>query len=143
MYQDTIALLGDCTAGLARTAATIDTLLPGIRDLHLRQKLQRSKDDQQHLRHEACRLLEQYGGQARSPGVITKGIDWFRTSTRMAVGGDDTTVASLVAGSCDAGVRSLSRSSNRYCMAAADATLLALEIIRCEESLSARLRPYL
>lgn len=143
MYHDTIALLGDCTAGLARTAATIDTLLPGIRDLQLRQKLQRSKEDQQHLQRQACLLLEQYGGQAKHPGSIAKGMDWLRTNARMAAGGDDMTAARLVAGTCDAGVRSLSRSSNRYSMATPDATLLAMEVIRCEEGLSAKLRPYL
>ena len=51
--------------------------------------------------------------------------------------------AALIAGSCDRSVRTLSKSQNQYCMANAAALDLSQELIHCEESLSAGLRPYL
>ena len=143
MDSDTIHLLGDCTAGITRTVSTIDHLLPVIKDRSLRQRLQTSRDDHQHLHQYACRLLDQYGGQEKRPGSLARNADRLRAMTHMAIRGDDMTAAGLICGSCDAGVRTLSRSSNRYCMADPDAIHLTQELIRCEEGLSATLRPYL
>ena len=143
MHEDTIALLGACTAGIDLTLAAIDRLTPTIADHRLRQKLHESKEDHQLLRSHACRLLEHYGGTERKPAATMRGLQRLRTDLRMVLGGDDTTAAYLVAGHCDMGVRSLSKCQNRHCLANTDALLLTQELIRCEESLSASLRPYL
>ena len=143
MHKDTIELLGDCTAGIEMAVSTIDGLLPNTKDRTLRQKMQDSKDDHDRLRKQACQMLHQYGAQEKQPNVMAKSMAWLKTNTRMALKGDDTTVAYLVADGCDMGVRSLSKSRNRCSMADTDAINLAQELIRCEESLSAGLRPYL
>lgn len=143
MHEDTIALLGACTAGIDLAVAAMDGLLPAIGDHRLRQKLHESVEDHRLLRGHACRLLAQYGGKEQPPTPAARGMNWLKTNVRMALGGDDTTAAYLVADGCDAGVRTLSKSRNRYCLANTDALLLTQELIRCEESLSASLRPYL
>ena len=143
MHEDSIQLLGDCTAGIEMAVSTIDGLLPEIHDRTLRQKLQTSLQEHQHLRDQTRSLLQQYGGQEKSPSPMAKGMAWLKTNTRMAVGGDDTTAAYLVADGCDMGVKSLSRSCNRCAGATPQAIALAQELIRCEEKLSAGLRPYL
>ena len=143
MHKDTIELLGDCTAGIDMAVSTINGLLPNTKDRTLRQKMQGSKEDHEHLRKQACQLLHQYGAAEKSPPAMAKGMAWLKTNTRMALKSDDTTVAYLVVDGCDMGVRSLSKSRNRYSMADTDAINLAQELIRCEESLSAGLRPYL
>ena len=143
MREDTIHLLGDCTAKIGLTAKTINGLLPGIKDRSLRQKLQAGLQDRQQLRSRACTLLARYGADERSPGAIARGMSWLRTNARMALNADDTTAALLVAGDCDLGVRSLCKSQNQYCMANADALTLSQDLIQCEERLSAALRPYL
>lgn len=143
MHEDTVALLGDCTAGIALTLSTLDDLLPNTKDHRLRQKLLGCADDHKLLHRHACDLLEQYGGKAKKPGTMVKSMSRLKTGARMAVHADDTTVAYLVADHCDTGVRALSKSQNRYCLANPDALNLTQELIRCEESLSAGLRPYL
>lgn len=142
MHEDTIALLGACTAGIDLTVAAIDRLTPTIADHRLRQKLHAGKEAHQILHSHACKLLEHYGCTARHPAAAVRGLQKLRTDLRMVLG-DDTTAAYLVAGRCDTGVRSLSKSQNRHCLANTDALLLTQELIRCEESLSASLRPYL
>lgn len=143
MHEDTVALLGDCTAEIELTLSTIDGLLPSTRDQRLRQKLQDCIEDHKLLHRYACDLLVQYGGREKRANAASKSVAWLKTNARMAMRADDTTVAYLVADGCDTGVRSLSKSQNRYCMANTDALNLTRELIRCEENLSAGLRPYL
>jgi len=143
MRDDTIHLLGDCTAGIDMAMSTMDGLLPEIKDRTLRQKLRESMHDHSRLRSQSISLLQNYGAPEKLPSPMAKGMAWLKTNTRMAIRGDDTTAAYLVADGCDTGVKSLSRSRNRYSMASQDAIELAQELIRCEEQLSAGLRPYL
>ena len=142
MREDTIHLLGDCTAGIQLAISAMDGLLPDIRDRALRQRLREGLQDHQRLRRQTISLLRQYGAAEKPAGTVAKGMSWLRTNTRMAMGGDDTTAAYLVADHCDAGVKSLCRSQNRYCMANQAAVELSQALIRCEERLSAELRPF-
>lgn len=143
MHEDTIQLLEDCTAGINMALSTIDGLLPEVRDLTLRQKLRQSKQEHQALRRQTVTLLHQYGAREKLPAPMAKGMAWLKTNTRMALRGDDTTAAYLVADGCDMGIKALSRSRNRCCAASQSAIDLAQQLIRCEEDLSAGLRPYL
>lgn len=143
MYRDTIALLGDCTAGSALTVRAIEALLPTIRDRQLRNKLRLGMDDHQQLHGRACGMLARYGASEKHPGLMVKSLERLRTGAKMAAGGDDTIAASLVADSCDRRIRELSRSQNRYCMASDAALDLSQELIHCGERLSAGLRPFL
>lgn len=143
MRDDTIRLLGDCTAGIDMALSTIDGLLPDVKDLTLRSKLRQSKQDHQQLRRQSIHLLHQYGAQEKLPSPMVKTMAWLKTNTRMAIRGDDTTAAYLVADGCDMGVKALSRSRNRNCTASQSAVDLAQALIRCEEDLSAGLRPFL
>ena len=142
MRDDTIHLLGDCTAGIELALSTMDGLLPDIKDRALRQRLRESMQDHQHLRRQTVSMLRQYGAAEKNAGAVAKGLSWLRTNTRMAMFGDDTTAAYLVADNCDTGVKTLCRSQNRYCMANQAAVELAQALIRCEEQLSMELRPF-
>lgn len=143
MRDDTIHLLGDCTAGIDMALSTIDGLLPEIKDRTLRKKLRESVHDHNQIRAQTISMLRNYGAPEKLPSPMAKGMAWLKTNTRMAIHGDDTTAAYLVADGCDMGVRSLSRSRNRYSMANQAAIDLTQALIRCEEQLSAGLRPYL
>ena len=143
MHTDTIALLTDCTTGIRKTVCTINHLLPAIKDRSLRHRLQEGVQDCHLLQDHIKNLLDRYGGHEKGPGILTRQAIRIKTDTRMSMGGDDTTAAELVARDCDREIRALSRSLNRCCMASADAMTLSQEVIRCQEALSAQLRPYL
>ncbi len=142
MREDTIHLLGDCTAGIQLAISTMDGLMPEIRDRALRARLRESMEDHRQLRQQTVSMLRQYGAREKDPGPMAKSMSWLKTNTRMAIGGDDTTAAYLVADGCDTGVKNLCRSRNRYCMASQAAVELTQALIRCEEQLSAELRPF-
>ena len=101
MRDDTIHLLGDCTAGIDMAMSTMDGLLPEIKDRTLRQKLRESMHDHSRLRSQSISLLQNYGAPEKLPSPMAKGMAWLKTNTRMAIRGDDTTAAYLVADGCD------------------------------------------
>ena len=143
MREDTIHLLGDCTAGITLAISAIDGLLPDIRDRALRQRLREGIQDHRQLQKQTVSMLRQYGAEEKPAGPMAKSLSWLKTNTRMAMGGDDTTAAYLVADQCDAGIKNLCRSQNRYCMASSAAVDLSRELIHCQERLSLELRPFL
>ena len=143
MHEDTIHLLGDCTAGIHMAVSTIDGMLPRIHDQTLRQKLRDSVQTHQLLQAQARTLLHQCGGEEKEPTAMAKSMSWLKTNARMALNGDDTTVAYLVADGCDMGVKALCRSRNRYAGADKQAKAMAEQLIDCEEKLSASMRPFL
>lgn len=143
MHDDTLSLLGECAAGIQLSVSTIHSILPEIKDRHLRQKLQDGMEDQQLLEKHACALLQQYGGTVKAPAPLRISITKFRNELRLAFRSDDPTAAYLIAEGCDQTVKNISKSQNRCPMAAPDAIRLSQELIRCQEGLSAHLRPYL
>lgn len=143
MHEDTIHLLGDCTAGIHMAVSTIDGMLPKVHDQALRQKLHDSVETHQQLQTQARDLLRQYGGEEKAPTPMAKSMSWLKTNTRLALHSDDTTVAYLVADGCDMGVKALCRSRNRYAGAEKQAKEMAEQLIDCEEKLSASMRPFL
>lgn len=143
MDQDTLQLLGDCSAGIEMAVATMDGILPNVQDQTLRRKIQESIRAHEDLREQTISMLHRWGGQEKQPNPMAKSMSWLKTNTRFAFGGDDTAAAYLVADGCDMGVKSLCRSRNRYAGADHAAKFLAEQLIDCEEKLSAGMRPYL
>ena len=143
MHTDSIALLGECTAKIDLSLSTIHSVLPSIKDRNLRQRLQDNAEDQRQLHDHACALLQRYGGKEKPSGDLRKRMTHLKNSARLALRHDDTTIAYLVADGCDLGVKALSRVQNRHSTADPDAIQLSQELIRCQEGLSARMRPYL
>lgn len=143
MHEDTVHLLGDCTAGIHMAVSTMDGILPKIHDQTLRQKLHDSIQTHQRLQDQARDLLRQCGGTEKTPTPMAKSMSWLKTNARMALNGDDTTAAYLVADGCDMGVKVLCRSRNRYAGADRQAKEMAEQLIDCEEKLSASMRPFL
>lgn len=143
MDADTIALLGECTAGIDLAVSTIDSVLPSVRDQVLRRRLQDSIRSHEDLREQSRTLLQQWGGAEKRPSAMAKNMTRIRAEARMALKRDDPTAAEVIADSCDLGIRSLCRSRNRYAGADHTAKYLTEQLIACEENLSASLRSFL
>ena len=143
MEKDTKSLLADCTAGIDLTVTAMHGLLPSVQDQSLRRKLRESMQNHEALREQVREVLQREGGGEKDAAPMRKRMTLLRNSARMAVGGDDTTAAYLIAGSCDSGIKNLCRSRNRFANASSEAQFLADRLIRCEEDLSVTLRAYL
>ena len=143
MDQDTISLLGDCTAGIDMAISTMDGVLPSVKDQTLRRKIQESVKSHQNLREQTVEMLHRCGAQEKPSNPMAKGMSWLKTNTKLAFGGDDTTVAYLVADGCDMGVKSLSRYLNQYAAADEKSKDIAKRLIALEADLSKDLRGFL
>lgn len=142
MFEDTKALLGDCTAGIELAVSTLDSVLPRVEDQILRRRLREGVEAHKALQEQAKTLLCQVGGTPRGPSPMARTMAALKTKTRMVLG-DDTTAAALVAEGCGMGVASLCRSRNRYAGADVRSQALARSLLECEEKLSADMRPFL
>ena len=143
MRQDTIRLLQDCSLGLHKTGASIDSVLPRIKDPALRKNLRQGQALQKDLLQQTGSLLRQHGAYPRSVPPLTTGLRQLRADLRLGFGGDDTVAAQMVASDCDTGLKALCRSRNRYITADRSAIALADSAIGMEAKLSAAMRPFL
>lgn len=143
MGKDTLQLLKDCTAGLEKTALSIDSVLPRVRDPALRKRLRQGRLTQRELLQQTEALLRQKGGLPSAPSPLSAGWKQLRADVRLGLGGDDTVAASLIANDCDGALRTLCRSRNRYIGAGEDARALADRVIGLEAKISSDLRPFL
>ena len=143
MDADTIALLGECTAGIDLAVSTIDSVLPSVRDQVLRRRLQDSIRSHEALRAQSLDLLQQWGGREKHPSPVALSLSRLKAGTRLALRRDDPTAAEVVADSCDLGIRALCRSRNRYAGADHAARFLTEQLITCQEQLSTSLRSFL
>lgn len=143
MDADTLALLGDCTAGIELAVAAMDGVLPNVKDQVLRRKLQDSIRSHEELRAQSLTLLQQWGGTEKHPSPMVLSLSRLKAGTRLALRRDDPTAAEVVADSCDLGIRALCRSRNRYAGADHAARFLTEQLITCQEQLSTSLRSFL
>ena len=143
MRQDTIRLLQDCTLGLHKTGASIDSVLPRIKDPALRKNLRQGQALQKQLLQQSGALLRQHGAYPPSAPPLASGLRQLRADLRLGLGGDDTVAARMVAADCDTGLKTLCRSRNRYMTADRAAIALADSAIGMEAKLSAAMRPFL
>ena len=140
--NDTIYLLKECDAGSKMAVTSIDEVMDRVRDKNMKELLRESREHHEQLGNDIHSQLMHHHSEEKDPNPMAKGMSWLKVNTKMALGGDDTTAAYLVADGCDMGVKSLCRSRNRYPNAEQEAKYLAEQLINCEETLSTSLRPY-
>lgn len=67
MQQDTVHLLQDCSAGITMALATIDGILPNVKDQTLRQKLKDSVSTHHRIQEETRAMLPPWAARTRRP----------------------------------------------------------------------------
>ena len=141
--QDTVSLLRECDAGVKMGIASLDEVLDTIRSPRLKERLIRGKEEHESLRREIADALKQLREPGKEPNAAAVSMSWIKTNVKIAVDRSDATVADLMIGGCDMGVKSLSRYLNQYPAAEGFARSLARRLIAAEETLSRDLREYL
>lgn len=143
MREDTIRLLDECSAGISMAIRSIDDVLPSVEDPELLRRLQNSKKAHQHLRVQANAQLRSHAAMEKAPDPIARGMSWLKTNARLAVQPGDRSVADLVIGGCNMGVKSLHKYQNQYPAADPKSRDLADRLISLETELAEELYPYL
>ncbi len=140
---DTIKLLRECDAGVQMGIASIEDVLPYVREKRLEKYLSDCKAAHEKLNCEIGELLESYHDEGKKPNPIAKGMSVMKTNFKLGINESDKTIASLMTDGCDMGVKSLSRYLNQYEAADEKSKDIAKRLIKLEENLAADIREFL
>ncbi|MBQ7566805.1 MAG: hypothetical protein IJT18_06765 [Oscillospiraceae bacterium] len=143
MQNDTIRLLGECDAGIQMAVKAIDDVTPSVDSRHMLHCLVKSRAAHLQLQCEAHTRLRQLGATGKAPNPMASAMSHLKTGARLAVQPDDSTVADLVIGGCNMGVKSLHKYRNRCLDADGDSRRIAGALIDLETELAQELYPYL
>lgn len=143
MNKDTIRLLGECDAGIRMAVQAIDDVMPSVDSRRMLHSLAKSRAAHLRLQAEAHEQLHALGADGKAPNPMASVMSRIKTGARLAIQPDDGTVADLVIGGCNMGVKSLHKYRNRYLGADGDSRELAAGLIALETELAEELYPYL
>lgn len=141
--QDTIKLLRECDAGVKMGASSLHDVLGYVRSEKLRRLLSDCRAEHDKLDGELQGLLDRCGDEGKEPNPIAKTMAELEAKMKLALHDSDRTAAELMTDGCNMGVKSLSRTLNRYKAADERAKALARRLIAVEERLAVDLRAYL
>lgn len=141
--QDTIRLLRECDAGVKMGTASIEEVLPRIKNDKFRKYLEKCKNEHEQLDKEIQSLLHRYHDDGKEPNPVARGMSWMKTNMKLAMDASDETIADLMTDGCNMGVKSLNRYLNEFEAAEEDVKDITKRLIKQEERLSADIRKYL
>ncbi len=141
--QDTIRLLRECDAGVKMGVASIDEVVPSVKNHGLRRHLTRCKEEHTALGNEIHTLLNQYHDAGKEPNPMAKGMSWIKSNLMLGMNETDRTVADLMTDGCNMGVKSLTRYLNQYEAADERSKSIAKRLIHLESHLASQMQPYL
>ena len=122
--EETIRLLQECDAGVQMGIASIQEVLPYVKEEKFRQLLLGCRDKHEKLQEEIRRKLEANGDEGKEPNLMA-------------------TIADLMTDGCNMGIKSLHRCLNQYAEADEKAKDIAKRLINIEEKLTVDIRSYL
>ena len=141
--QETIRLLRECDAGVKMGTASIEEVLPRIKNDKFRKYLEKCKNEHEQLDQEIQSLLHRYHDDGKEPNPVVKGMSWMKTNMKLAMDASDETIADLMTDGCNMGVKSLNRYLNEFEAAEEDVKDITKRLIKQEDRLSADIRKYL
>ena len=143
MERDTIELLSECDAGIGMAVAAIDDVLPSVEDPKLFCSLSENRDAHLELQEQTRAQLDSLHAPGKAPNAMARAMSWMKTNARLAVKPGDASVADLIIGGCNMGIKSLHKYQNQYAAADAPSRALADSLIGLEAELAQELYPYL
>ena len=141
--EETIRLLQECDAGVQMGIASIQEVLPYVKEEKFRQLLLGCRDKHEKLQEEIRRKLEANGDEGKEPNLMAKGMSWMKTKGKLVMDESDATIADLMSDGCNMGIKSLHRCLNQYAEADEKAKDIAKRLINIEEKLTVDIRSYL
>lgn len=140
---DTVKLLKECDAGIKMGVSAIEEVIDNVESNDFKNILQDCKNQHEKLKDEILVLLNEHNDDGKNPNPMAKGMSWIKTNMRMAVDGNDNTVADLITDGCNMGVKSLSRYLNQYKSADSKSRDITGRLVQIEDKLATDVRQYL
>ncbi len=142
--RDTICLLKECDAGIKMGIISINEALHDVKTHEITGILEDARKDHEQLQTECTALLNQNHDSGKSPSIIAQNMSRMKTTMRMVTTSDTSrAAASIMTDGCNMGIKSLHGYLNEYKHASSASRELAQKLIRTEENLLNKLKPYL
>ena len=141
--NDTIELLKECNAGIKMGISSIDDVLPSVKNLSFKQKLEKCKKEHEKLETETKNILNDYDDSGKEPNPMAKAMSWIKTNAKMSFDPSDQTISNLMTDGCNMGVKSLNKYLNQYEAAEEKVKDITKRLINLEEKLAIDIRQYL
>lgn len=140
---DTVKLLKECDAGIKMAVSAIEDVIDNVENKDFRNLLSSCKSQHETMKAEITTLLNEHNDDGKDPNPVAKGMSWIKTNMKMAVEGNDNTIADLITDGCNMGVKSLSRYLNQYKSADGKSKGVANNLIQLEQTLATDIRQFL
>lgn len=141
--QDTIKLLRECDSGIKMGISAIDEVMEYAHSSEMRHYLMDSSKENEKLKNDLQKVLDDYHDNGKDPNPIAKGMSWVKTNVKLKMEESDSTIAELMTDGCNMGIKSLSRYLNQYKAADERSKDLTKRLIKAEEKLSQNMRQFL
>ena len=99
--EETIRLLQECDAGVQMGIASIQEVLPYVKEEKFRQLLLGCRDKHEKLQEEIRQKLEVNRDERKEPNLMAKGIFWMKTKGKLVLDESDATIADLMTDGCN------------------------------------------
>lgn len=141
--SDTLMLLQECSSGIKTAIASIDDVLPFVKESEFKQVLKESKTEHKSLEQKINGELEKINAPAKEPGIMAKSMSKVKINAELAFKPTSAQAASLITDGCSMGIKTITRCLNQYPAADSGAKKLAEKITLLEENLEDKMKPYL
>ena len=141
--QDTIKLLRECDAGIKMGISALDEVSEYAHSTDMRNYLRESTAENEALKNDLQKVLEDYDDNGKEPNPIASGMSWIKTNVKLKMNESDSTIAELMTDGCNMGVKSLNRYLNQYKNADETSKGICERLVSIEEQLCKDLRKYL
>lgn len=143
MNEDTASLLKECDAGTKTAVNSIKEVLDNVKSEELMKILTDSLAEHEKIGDELHEILNETGQPGKEPAAMARVMSWMKINFKMLTSPDDTTIASLILDGCNMGVKQLNEYLNKYKDADSRSKRLTERLIRCEEALADKMKPFL
>lgn len=141
--QDTIKLLRECDAGIKMGVSAIEESLDYVKSDKLKKYLEDSYKENDEVKHELQKLLDDYHDDGKEPNAMAKGMSWIKTNVKLSINESDNAVADLITDGCNMGIKTLNKYLNQYEAADEKSKDLAKKLIKLEEKLRDNIKEFL
>ena len=123
--SDTLMLLQECSSGIKTAIASIDDVLPFVKESEFKQVLKESKTEHKSLEQKINGELEKINAPAKEPGIMAKSMSKVKINAELAFKPTSAQAASLITDGCSMGIKTITRCLNQYPAADSSAKKLA------------------
>lgn len=141
--NDTIKLLRECDAGTKMGISSISDVIDKAKSEDMKKILNNSKLRHEELEKKIQDELIRFSDNGKDPPAIASFMSKMKTSVKIGINENDSTIAELIIDGCNMGVKSLNEYLNDYKAAEEYAKDITKKLINLEERLSVDLRDFL